>query len=409
MTALTTRRPPRTPTSSDGLALAVADANWFSTANLFRELDRPDVSALLLHCSDYRNAWRRGWRPWSRDPGLVDERPGLHRRELVLPSGWMKQFPRLGMRPIRRAVLDWRAQQAPRSRLGLVMTYPHYLYLRDLLRPDLSIYFNLDDYALYWPGHAEELAALERRAVRESDLTICVSRLRCEQLRAAVPESAAKVRHLPHGTPTAMLAPTPHLRPGPAPADLAALPGPRFGFIGSLEDRIDWDLLATMADAFPSGSVVLIGRLVEGSGDWVERRRRCLQRPNVHVLGWRDQAEIARYNAAFDACLIPYRVDHPFNLACCPTKIMDCMGTGRPIVSSALPECLLHRDRFDVADDPDAFLAAVERAVSRPDDDRAQAPHAWARSNTCREVAGRLIDWLIAEAACPVASTGSRW
>ena len=29
---------------------------------------------------------------------------------------------------------------------GLVMTYPHYLYLRDQLVPDVSIYYNIDDY-----------------------------------------------------------------------------------------------------------------------------------------------------------------------------------------------------------------------------------------------------------------------
>ena len=67
---------------------------------------------------------------------------------------------------------------------------------------------------------------------------------------------------------------------------------------------------------------------------------------------------------AFDVCLIPYRPDHPFNRVCCPTKIMDYMGTGRPIVSTALPECRLYGHLFDVVEDADRFIDAVGTAVS---------------------------------------------
>jgi teichuronic acid biosynthesis glycosyltransferase TuaH len=389
------RRPPPAVPTRARLALAVADANWYTTEHLFGELHRPDVATLLLRCVDYVVAWRRGEPPWSWGRRLEQAGPGLWRRDLVLPSGWMKRFPRLGMRPIRRAIASWRSR-APSDRLGLVMTYPHYLYLRDLVRPDLHVYFNIDDYTLYWPHRAERIDALERRAVRESDLTVCVSRLRCEQLRRAVPEAADRVRHLPHGTPSPSLASAPFATPGPAPGDLAVLPRPWIGYVGTLEDRVDWPLMIRLADALPSASIVLIGRLdPAAAGPWVEDRRRCLSRPNVHHLGWRPQEAIGRYNAAFDACLIPYRVDHPFNRACCPTKIMDYMGTGRPIVSTALPECSLYEHLFDVAPDADAFLAALRRILAAGSDDgRAAARHDWARANTCERVVERFLSWL---------------
>ena len=395
MTATSLARRATAATTSTRLALAVADANWYTTENLFAELRRPEVATLLLRCADYVVAWRRGDPPWSWGRPLSPAGPGLWRRDLVLPSGWMKQFPRLGMRPLRAAIAGWR-RRVGGDRLGLVMTYPHYLYLRDLVRPDLSIYFNLDDYRLYWPRHAEQLDALERRAVRESDLTVCVSRLRCDQLRQAVPEAAGRVRHLPHGTPSSSLADAPQAIPGPAPVDMPPLPRPWIGYIGSLEDRVDWPLLTRLADAEPAAALVLIGRLDPGGcGPWVEDRRRCLARPNVHHLGWRPQAAIGAYNRAFDVSLIPYRVDHPFNQACCPTKIMDAMGTGRPIVATALPECRLYEHLFDVAPDLDAFLAAVRRILAAGSDDgRAAARHDWARANTCERVAERLLGWL---------------
>jgi teichuronic acid biosynthesis glycosyltransferase TuaH len=384
------------PASGPSLALAVADVNWFTTENLFAELDRPGTAALLLKCIDYGNAWRRGERPWNWGRPLAEASPGLWTRDLVLPSGWMKQFPSWGMRPIARSIDRWRSEHAPGSNLALVMTYPHYLYLRDLVRPEKSIYFNVDDYALYWPRHADRVNALERQAVRESDLTVCVSRLRADQLREAEPGAASKIRHLPHGAPSSSIDSEPNRTPAEPPEDLASLPGPRLGFVGSLEDRIDWRLLAALADAMPHASIVLIGKPGETpAGAWQEDRARCLNRPNVHLMGWRPQALIGRYNAAFDACLIPYLADHPFNVACCPTKIMDCMGTGRPIVSTDLPECLLYQNLFDVVSGPEAFIEAVQSLEkSGFDDGKADARHAWAVDNSCARMVERFLDWL---------------
>lgn len=378
------------------LALAVADVNWYSTANLFREVEREGVATLLLKCHDYRNAWNRGLRPWRWHSTLQACGPNLWERELVLPTGWMKKFPTLGMRPIRRATQRWQQRYAPDARLALVMTYPHYLYLSALLRPDLQVYYNLDDYSLYWPGHADQIRILERRAALESDLTICVSRVRAEELRAAVPEAAAKIRHLPHGAPTASLAEHAWEQAAPAPDDIASLPRPLLGFIGSLEDRLDWKLLTRLSEALPEASIILIGRpSPQGSDGWQADYRACLARPNVHALGWRPQESIHLYNRAFDVCLIPYQTDHPFNIACCPTKILDYMVTGRPIVSTALPECQLYPHLLEVATDPDAFIAAVRAIVAaNSNDGRASLRFDWARTNTCRHVVDRLIDWL---------------
>ncbi len=171
-----------------------------------------------------------------------------------------------------------------------------------------------------------------------------------------------------------MLAPTPEHRPDQAPADLRDLPRPWLGFIGALEDRIDWPLLTRLADEIPGGSIILIGRRPTPTGAaWEEDCQRCLNRPNVHLLGWRTQSQIGSYNQAFDLCLIPYRPDHPFNIACCPTKILDCMASGRPIVSTAVPECRLHEDLLAVAEDSEAFVSAVRAILEAgPEEDRAR-------------------------------------
>jgi teichuronic acid biosynthesis glycosyltransferase TuaH len=377
-----------------GLALAVADVGWFNTENLFREIDRDCVSVLLLKCHDYLNGWRRGVYPWSSTCRLRHSSTAFWEREFVLPSGWMKRYPRLGMRPVARTIRRWwQSQPADRGR-ALVMSYPHYLFLSEMLRPDVLVYYNIDDYTLYWPELAAQVRALERAAVLAADVTVCVSRLRADELVATIPEAAERIHHVPHGTPTPFLADTPLERPAQPPPDLTGLPRPYLGYVGSLEDRVDWELLEKLSRDFPDASIVVVGRVRDATSEpWWEACSRFLARPNVHALGWRPQGDIARYYQAFDVCLIPYQTDHPFNRVCNPTKIMDAMGSGRPIVATAIPECRLHAERFHVVTSAEEFAAAVREILDRGSNDgRAGLRHAYARANTCHGMVERILD-----------------
>jgi glycosyltransferase involved in cell wall biosynthesis len=383
-----------------GLALAIADVGWLATENLFREIDREFVSLLLLKCQDYVNGWRRGVYPWSSSCRLRQGGPSSWERQLVLPSGWMKLYPRLGMRPLARAIRNWWHSQPAPWRRGLVMSYPYYLHLNNQLRPDVSVYYNVDDYALYWPERAQEIRELERATVLASDVTICVSRFRADELIAAIPEAAGRIHHVPHGTPTPFLAPQPLIRPAQAPADIASLPRPFLGYVGSLEGRIDWELMDKLSTKFPGASIVVVGHVRDAvNSSWREACERFLSRPNVHALGWRPQHAIARYYQAFDVCLIPYHVNHPFNRACNPTKIMDAMGSGRPIVATALPECRLHAERFSVVENDDEFIGVVGNILaSHSDDGRAALRHSYALAHTCQGMGERILDLI--DVAC---------
>jgi glycosyltransferase involved in cell wall biosynthesis len=381
-----------------GLSLAVADVGWFNTENLFREIDRENVAVLLLKCLDYVNGWRRGLYPWSPDCRLKRRGPTSWERQLVLPSGWMKSYPRVGMMPVARSIRSWWRMHPPRWRRGLVMHYPHYLYLHKKLRPDVSLYYNIDDYSLYWPDRAERIRELEKETIQAAEVTVCVSQLRALELKELVPQAAERIHHVPHGAPTRFLAERPLNLPAEPPADLAALPRPYLGYIGSLEDRVDWELMDRLSQKFPAATIVVVGRVRDPVAEpWWEPCARFLARPNVHALGWRPQDSLPLYYQAFDAVLIPYRLDHPFNRACNPTKIMDAMGSGRPIVATAIPECRLHAERFDVASEGDDFIQAVRRILdSGSDDGRAALRHAFAIANSCHGVGDRILQLLAA-------------
>jgi glycosyltransferase involved in cell wall biosynthesis len=310
----------------------------------------------------------------------------------------MKRFPRLGMRPIARVIRRFWNHADPSVRRGLLLTYPHYAYLWKQLAPDATLYYNIDDYALYWPRHAETVNRLERDLVRRCDATVCVAGARAQALRAAVPEAAGKICHIPHGTPRAFLTEQPCHRPAAAPQDIAHLPRPLLGYIGSIGPRVDWAMMLRLSDALPQASVVLIGGKPHAGrhqGGWFDLWRRFSARPNVHQLGWRAQRDLPHYYEAFDVNLIPYDMDDRFNQVCSPTKIMDGMGSGRPIVATGIPECRLYSHLFDVVDDADGLVAAVKTIVaSGSDDGRAALRQAFAREHSCRKTVSRLLGLL---------------
>jgi teichuronic acid biosynthesis glycosyltransferase TuaH len=388
-------RPRRPGLDRDRVSLAIADAGWYTTENLFREAPTDRASTLLLRCADVRVAWSKGERPWNWNKPATQTSPGLWQRDMVLPSGWMKKYPSIGMRPIARTIRRWHADRPADEPLALVMTYPYYLHLADRVWPDRLIYFNVDDYRLYWPGVADEVTRLEHRAVRESDLTVCTSRYRTEELRRAVPEAVDRIWHLPHGAPSASIPDHPQTLPASPPVDIAELPRPLIGYVGTLEDRVDWSLMIEVARSNPDASIILVGRLgPDGESPWQIERRACLDLANVHAIGWRGQSTIDSYNRSFDLGLIPYQVDHPFNVASCPTKIMDYMAAGRPVVATNLPECRLYSEVFDVVEST-SFAEAVTRRISEgPDDGRATLRLEIGRANSCRNVVGKLIDWI---------------
>src|SRR5262245_44357737 len=116
--------------------LVVADASWTWTERLFSPLADLGLRLLLIKACDWRNAvqQRRPARDWLCPLRRVS--PRLWEQTVVLPPGWMKTYPRLGMRPLCWAIRAWRRRLDRPRPVTLAITYPHYLYLRDLVRPN---------------------------------------------------------------------------------------------------------------------------------------------------------------------------------------------------------------------------------------------------------------------------------
>lgn len=219
------------------------------------------------------------------------------------------------------------------------------------LGEDLAVYYCVDEWSMFSYLDRAQTAAAERRLLERVDAVFAINHALAEAKRAT--NRATFVS--PHGVDHALFARA--LDPGLAvPADLAALPGPRIGFYGTLRDWVDFELIAHVARARPAWSIALIGQVlcdvsaVSGL-------------PNVHLLGQKRHDELPAYCKGFDAGMIPYRIDERMTFVN-PLKLREYLSAGVPVVSTPVPEVVRHAQLCRIAATPGEFVAALDAAVA---------------------------------------------
>ncbi len=168
------------------------------------------------------------------------------------------------------------------------------------------------------------------------------------------------------------------------PADVADLAAPVLGYFGVVDERIDYDLLAQLADHDPNWNIVIVG-------PWTKVDRATFpERPNLHWMGGRDYAELPLYVRKFDVCLMPFAINEATEFIN-PTKALEYMASGRPIVSTAVEDVVLQFDHVvDIASSRDEFVLACEKAIDERDQRRINLGLKLARQNSWESIVAQL-------------------
>ena len=144
------------------------------------------------------------------------------------------------------------------------------------------------------------------------------------------------------------------------PAEVARLRRPVFGYFGVIDERLDYALLAQIAQAMPDASIVMVGPFAK-----VEKES-LPNFPNIHWLGQRAYTDLPALVKSFDVCLMPFALNEATQYIN-PTKTLEYMAAGKPVVSTAVPDVLHHFTPIvDVALTAKEFIAAIQRAARSP-------------------------------------------
>lgn len=168
------------------------------------------------------------------------------------------------------------------------------------------------------------------------------------------------------------------------PHDVNGLGKPVLGFFGVVDERMDYELVAKLADANPQWSLVIIGPVLKVSPHHLPRR------PNIHWLGGRDYSQLPAYCKGFDLCLMPFALNAATEYIN-PTKALEYMATGRMIVSSAVPDVVNNFSSVvKVADSHDHFIELCQKAVEQPEPELIERGLVMAAGNTWDSIVEKM-------------------
>ena len=145
----------------------------------------------------------------------------------------------------------------------------------------------------------------------------------------------------------------------PDPVDQTAIPHPRVGFYGVLDERLDRELLAEVARLRPEIHLVLLGPVVKIDPATLPHA------PNIHYLGGKSYRDLPAYLAGWDAAMLPFAMNESTRFIS-PTKTPEYLAAGKRVVSTPIRD-VVHdygdAGLVEIAETPLAFAEALNRAL----------------------------------------------
>jgi len=218
------------------------------------------------------------------------------------------------------------------------------------LGEQLAVYYCVDEWSMFSYLDKAQTQAAEQRLLQRVDAVFAINHALADSKRATNRATYVSPHGVDHALFSRALDDTTVV-----PADIASLPHPRIGFYGTLQDWVDFELIAHVARQRPSWQIVLIGQQLAD----VSALREL---PNVHLIGQRKHHELPAYCKGFDVGIIPYKIDERMTFVN-PLKMREYLSAGLPVVSTPVPEVKRYAQLCAIAGTPDEFIAAIERSL----------------------------------------------
>ena len=346
--------------------VALAPNNWRGQwVNRQHLLTRLGRHWPVVYSSGAWTVWDRGSDAWRRAPCIsrfIDQDNVC----LDEPSRWLLRWPRVarwdntivGMhaRGLRRKVHTLGARQA----IAYVFHPMFAPYVEHL--GAVRLVYHAYDLFDHQPSWSSELEKAERELLRRADLVIVPSDALAEELSKKVDRG---IHVLLNAANVDSYVQASH-NPTADPPDLASIPHPRIGYVGSLHPQLDYPLVLEIARARPNYHWVMIGPIQRSQDVFRNAAFQAISSlPNVHLLGEKRHDEVAAYTVKMDVNVMIYETSNSsWTRVAYPLKLHEYLGSGRPVVSVDLPmvRTLSHVVRF--ASGPTDWINALDAAIA---------------------------------------------
>lgn len=226
---------------------------------------------------------------------------------------------------------------------------PMALFMAEVLEPECIIYDCMDELSMF--KHAPARLMEQEKALFDRADVVFTGGRSLYQAKRTLHDNVhcfpSSVDALHFSTPTA-----------DHPLQ-AALPHPRIGYCGVIDERVDIDLLAGIASLRPDWQIVMVGPTAKIDPA-------SLPRPaNIHWLGQQVYADLPAFIQSWDVCLLPFALNDSTRFIS-PTKTLEYMASGRPSVSTAIRDVVeSYGPLVKIRADAEGFVEACDTLMRR--------------------------------------------
>lgn len=223
------------------------------------------------------------------------------------------------------------------------------------------IYHCVDDYAANPGVDGARIRHLEADVVAQVDLILTTAALLYERFKPL----HHHVAYVPNVANYALFSMAQDEKTE-VPEHISALSKPILGYWGNLADyKIDWGLLAAVAQARPDWMFCLIGP--EGLGDPGTDLEKIKVLSNIFFAGAVPYEQLPKYAKGFDVCILPSNTQLAGSF---PMKFYEYLATGKPVIATSQPSIVKEYEGKTApclfADTPEEFAKAVEDVLNNP-------------------------------------------
>lgn len=223
-------------------------------------------------------------------------------------------------------------------------------YLKELLRPSLSVYYMRDNFTAvsYWKRHGSRL---EPELMKKSDLVLTNS-LYYQDLAKNYNHHSY---YIGQGCDFSLFKEEDEF---PVPEDIKKIPRPLIGYVGAVSSlRLDPGLIGYLAKERNDWSIVLVG-----PADAEFLRSGLENLPNVYFLGSKKQAELPSYIATFNVAINPQKVNE-ITIGNYPRKVDEYLALGKSVVATRTMAMEVFEDYVNLAESYSEFCEGIEKVI----------------------------------------------
>jgi glycosyltransferase involved in cell wall biosynthesis len=143
------------------------------------------------------------------------------------------------------------------------------------------------------------------------------------------------------------------------PSDQKVIPGPRIGYFGVIDERLDIELLQKLAGSRPDLHFVMLGPVVKIDPATLP------QLENIHWLGQKQYAELPSYLAHWDVGFMPFALNESTKYIS-PTKTPEFLAAGLPVVSTPIRDVVRqwgHQGLVEIAHGAPDVASKIDTAL----------------------------------------------